>query len=172
MGKGHFVAPRSRRFLGVFAKGKPLATHVKADKTYRRIPPKRGGKITSFGTTNCLAWGSGSIPQASVVTSFTTGSPAALAGSRSDYTDSRTPELARQEARVLFGKIAGGEDPSEQRQLNHKAITIKELCELYLDDLNAGLIMGKGGRPKKPTTIAATSVESIATSFRWLGLGG
>ena len=65
-----------------------------------------------------------------------------------------TPELARQEARVLFGKIAGGEDPSEQRQLNHKAITVRELCELYLEDLNAGLIMGKGGRPKKPTTIA------------------
>lgn len=64
-----------------------------------------------------------------------------------------TPELARQEARVLFGKIAGGEDPSKQRQLNHKAITIKELCKLYLEDLNAGLIMGKGGRPKKPTTI-------------------
>ena len=64
-----------------------------------------------------------------------------------------TPELARQEARVLFGKIAHGEDPSEQRQLNHKAITVKELCELYLEDLNAGLIMGKGGRPKKSTTI-------------------
>ncbi len=64
-----------------------------------------------------------------------------------------TPELARQEARVLLGKIAGGEDPSEQRQLNHKAITVKELCERYLEDLQAGLIMGKGGRPKKPTTV-------------------
>lgn len=64
-----------------------------------------------------------------------------------------TPELARQEARVLFGKIASGEDPSQQRQINHKAITVKELCELYLQDLNAGLIMGKGGRPKKPTTV-------------------
>ncbi len=66
-----------------------------------------------------------------------------------------TPELARQEAKVLFGKIARGEDPSEQRQLNHKAITVKELCGLYLEDLNAGLIMGKGGRPKKPTTIGS-----------------
>jgi len=66
-----------------------------------------------------------------------------------------TPELARQEARVLFGKIARGEDPSEQRQLNHKAITVNELCGLYLEDLNAGLIMGKGGRPKKPTTIVS-----------------
>lgn len=66
-----------------------------------------------------------------------------------------TPELARQEARVLFGKIARGDDPTEQRQLNHKAVTVKELCELYLQDLNAGLIMGKGGRPKKSTTIVS-----------------
>lgn len=64
-----------------------------------------------------------------------------------------TPQLARKEARVLFGKIARGEDPSEQRQLNHKAMMVKELCELYLEDLNAGLIMGKAGRPKKPTTV-------------------
>lgn len=33
------------------------------------------------------------------------------------------------------------------------ALTVKELCELYLNDLKAGLILGKGGRPKKPTTI-------------------
>jgi integrase len=66
-----------------------------------------------------------------------------------------TTELARQEARVLFGKIARGEDPSEQRQLNHKAMMVKELCDLYLEDLNAGLIMGKGGRPKKLTTVVS-----------------
>jgi hypothetical protein len=46
-----------------------------------------------------------------------------------------------------------GDNPAEERQLDHKAITVKELCTLYLNDLNAGLILGKGGRPKKPTTI-------------------
>lgn len=56
---------------------------------------------------------------------------------------------------MLFGKIARGEDPTEQRQLNHKAMTVKELCDIYLEDLNAGLIMGKRGRPKKATTIAS-----------------
>ncbi len=30
---------------------------------------------------------------------------------------------------------------------------MKGLCDLYLNDLKAGLILGKGGRPKKPTTI-------------------
>src|SRR5260370_23501845 len=31
--------------------------------------------------------------------------------------------------------------------------TVKELCTLYLNDLRAGLILGKGGRPKKASTI-------------------
>jgi len=28
-------------------------------------------------------------------------------------------------------------------------MTVKELCTLYTNDLKAGLILGKGGRPKK-----------------------
>jgi len=64
-----------------------------------------------------------------------------------------TPETARQEARVQLGRVAGGDNPAEERQLDHKAVTVKELCTLYLNDLKAGLILGKGGRPKKTTTI-------------------
>lgn len=64
-----------------------------------------------------------------------------------------TAETARQEAKVQLGRVASGDNPSEERQLDHKAITVKELCTLYLADLNAGLILGKGGRPKKATTI-------------------
>jgi integrase len=65
-----------------------------------------------------------------------------------------TPETARQEAKVQLGRVAKGEDPAEERVLDRKAITIKELCELYLKDINAGLILGKAGRPKKMTTVA------------------
>jgi integrase len=64
-----------------------------------------------------------------------------------------TPETARQEAKAQFGRVARGDNPAEERQLDHKAITVKELCALYVADLNAGLILGKGGRPKKTTTI-------------------
>lgn len=64
-----------------------------------------------------------------------------------------TAETARQEAKVQLGRVAQGDNPAEERQLDHKAITVKDLCTLYLNDLNAGLILGKGGRPKKPTTI-------------------
>ena len=68
-----------------------------------------------------------------------------------------TAETARQEAKVQLGRIARGDNPAEERQLDHKALTIKELCALYIADLNAGLILGKGGRPKKETTIATDS---------------
>jgi len=64
-----------------------------------------------------------------------------------------TPETARQEAKIQFGRVAQGDNPAEERQLDHNATTVKELCILYLNDLKAGLILGKGGRPKKPSTI-------------------
>ncbi|MBL7439365.1 DUF4102 domain-containing protein, partial [Escherichia coli] len=45
-----------------------------------------------------------------------------------------TPERARQEAKVQLGRIAQGEDPAEEKQLDNKAITVKELCDLYVAD--------------------------------------
>ncbi|MDZ3831889.1 MAG: site-specific integrase [Sphingopyxis sp.] len=64
-----------------------------------------------------------------------------------------TPETARREARTLLGRVAAGEDPAEERSELHKAMSVKEFCELYIRDLNDGLILGKGGRPKKQSTI-------------------
>jgi hypothetical protein len=64
-----------------------------------------------------------------------------------------TPELARKEAKIQLGRVAQGDNPAEERQLDHNAITVKELCDLYFTDLKAGLILGKGGRPKKASTI-------------------
>jgi integrase len=52
-----------------------------------------------------------------------------------------------------LGRIAHGDNPAEDRKLDHEAVTFKELCNLYLNDLKVGLILGKGGRPKKATTI-------------------
>jgi integrase len=64
-----------------------------------------------------------------------------------------TPEAARTRARVLLGRIALGENPAEERQLDHRAITVRELCERYLEDAKNGLILGKKRRPKKQSTI-------------------
>ncbi len=63
------------------------------------------------------------------------------------------PETARREAKVQLGRVAAGDDPVEDRQLHHRAITVKELCARYLADLQGGLILGKGGRPTKASTI-------------------
>jgi integrase len=65
----------------------------------------------------------------------------------------RRNSLARREAKIQLGRVAQGDNPAEERQIDHKAVTVKELCELYLKDLEAGLVLGKGGRPKKATTI-------------------
>jgi integrase len=64
-----------------------------------------------------------------------------------------TPELARKEAKIQLGRVAQGDNPAEERQLDHQAVTVKELCELYLKDFEAGLLLGRGGRPKKATTM-------------------
>lgn len=64
-----------------------------------------------------------------------------------------TPETARKEARVLLGRVAQGDNPAEERELDHKAISVKELCQRYLEDAKAGLILGKKHRPKKESTI-------------------
>lgn len=64
-----------------------------------------------------------------------------------------TPETARREAKSQLGRVAQGEDPAEERAELNKAMSMKELCELYMQDLRDGLILGKGGRPKKQSTV-------------------
>ena len=62
-----------------------------------------------------------------------------------------TPETARREAKAQLGRVAHGDDPAEEREEDRKALTIKQLCEQYIADMEAGLILGKGGRPKSLT---------------------
>src|ERR1700688_1072723 len=52
------------------------------------------------------------------------------------------PEMARKEARILLGRISLGDNPAEERRLDAKAITVKELCERYIKDAQDGLILG------------------------------
>ena len=66
-----------------------------------------------------------------------------------------TPEEARREAKVLMGQVAKGGNSAEERKLDREAITVKELCTRYLEDLRNGLVLGKRGRPKKATTGAS-----------------
>jgi integrase len=64
-----------------------------------------------------------------------------------------TPEMARKEARILLGCIAQGQNPAEERRIDARAITVKELCTQYVKDAENGLVLGKGRRPKKASTL-------------------
>jgi integrase len=57
-----------------------------------------------------------------------------------------TPDMARTEAKRLLGLIASGEDPAERRVDDRKALTVSELCDLYL---------AEGATHKKPSTLKA-----------------
>ncbi|MDD2325432.1 MAG: site-specific integrase [Alphaproteobacteria bacterium] len=45
-----------------------------------------------------------------------------------------TVEKARQKAASVLGSIADGEDPAEIREADRKAITVEDLCKLYLKE--------------------------------------
>lgn len=64
-----------------------------------------------------------------------------------------TADEARREAKSLLGQVARGEDPAEERATRRGSMTIAELCEAYLEATEKGLIMGKGGRAKKASTL-------------------
>jgi integrase len=64
-----------------------------------------------------------------------------------------TPEMARKEARVLLGRIAQGDNPAEQRRIDARSATVKDLCSRYLKDAENGLVLGKRRRPKKASTL-------------------
>ena len=63
-----------------------------------------------------------------------------------------TAEQGRTLAIQALAEVAKGNDPLEVRNGARKAISVKELCELYVTELEAGRILGKGGRPKKAST--------------------
>lgn len=64
-----------------------------------------------------------------------------------------TAEQARVRAKELLGCIARGEDPAADKQAERDAPTVEDLCRLYLEAAEKGLVLGKGGRSKKASTL-------------------
>ena len=64
-----------------------------------------------------------------------------------------TTEEARKRAVVTFGEVIKGDDPVDDRATQRKSLTVKGLCDNYIQAAERGLIMGKGGRPKKVSTL-------------------
>lgn len=65
-----------------------------------------------------------------------------------------TTEDARKLAQGVFGDIAKGGDPAEERATRRASMTVSELCDSYLHAAARGHIAGKRGQPKKATTLA------------------
>jgi integrase len=57
-----------------------------------------------------------------------------------------TPDMARTEAKRLLGMVASGHDPAERRNAERRALTVSELCDLYL---------AEGTTHKKTSTLKA-----------------
>jgi len=64
-----------------------------------------------------------------------------------------TAEEARKLAIAALGETVKGRDPAEERVQQRKALTVKELCYRYLAAAEKGLILGKGDRPKKASSL-------------------
>jgi len=64
-----------------------------------------------------------------------------------------TAEQARKEADKVLSEVKSGGDPAQMKSDLLKAATIKDLCELYIQSAEKGLILGKGNLPKKVSTI-------------------
>src|SRR5271166_421300 len=65
-----------------------------------------------------------------------------------------TPDEARDEARRILGEVAKGDDPAAAKKEKRKAATVAELCDDYLDAVEAGRILTRRKAAKKPSTIA------------------
>jgi integrase len=64
-----------------------------------------------------------------------------------------TPDEARKIAKANLAEVAKGGDPAEERSHDRNAMTVRQLCTAYLAAAEKGLILGKGGRPKKLSTL-------------------
>jgi integrase len=66
-----------------------------------------------------------------------------------------TVEEARKLAITHLGAVNVGGDPIEERQAQKQAITIGELCDMYLKQSANGTLLGRRGKPKKELSLAA-----------------
>jgi integrase len=64
-----------------------------------------------------------------------------------------TAEQARKLAIATLGQTVKGDGPAEQRTSRRNALTVKALSERYLAAADKGLILGKGNRPKKASSL-------------------
>ena len=65
-----------------------------------------------------------------------------------------TVEQARTQAEGIVRSASEGRDPQREKRAVRDAVTVGELCDLYLKAASAGLVTTRFGRPKRSSTIA------------------
>ena len=64
-----------------------------------------------------------------------------------------TPEMARELAREKLAGVAKGEDPSAERHAVRAGMSVSDVCDWYLEEAEAGRILGRNRRPIKTSTL-------------------
>ena len=64
-----------------------------------------------------------------------------------------TTEEARNLAKRVLADVIKGDDPTAKQLENRRAINVRQLCDAYLAAAEKGVILGKGGGPKKASTL-------------------
>jgi integrase len=64
-----------------------------------------------------------------------------------------TPDEARDKAKAILGDVVGGADPAAEKMAARKAMTVAELCDLYLADAEAGRLLTRRRGAKKTSTL-------------------
>jgi integrase len=66
-----------------------------------------------------------------------------------------TAETAREKAKLELARVVDGDDPADARDQIRSALTVAQLCDLYLTAAEAGLVTGRKDLPKKASTLSA-----------------
>ena len=80
-----------------------------------------------------------------------------------------TPDTAREEAKRILGEVVRGDDPATAKQAARKAATVAELCDAYLEAVEAGRILTRRKAAKKakhdlpPTRDASSATSSLCS---------
>jgi integrase len=64
-----------------------------------------------------------------------------------------TVDEARKLGKRMLAEVTRGSDPAAQRSEDRRAMTVRQLCQVYLGAAAKGLVLGKRGQPKKATTL-------------------
>jgi integrase len=64
-----------------------------------------------------------------------------------------TIDQARNQAKIKLGEVAAGRDPAQEKSQARNGITVAELCDWFLEEAEAGRLLGRKRRPIKASTL-------------------